>query len=456
MTKRVSFFVLVGIIIVFAVLAYQLMATFFVPMFLAVVLVIVFWPLHQRLVTLCRGRRRVAAALTTTAVLLIVLVPTIVIASMAAAEGLAMVTRFDKELVKVQLRKLRRNLGVETPYLPDLREINDSLSAIKDQANPLARTSAINALGERLQRLEQKLATLDPPPPKVDPAPLKSAFKTLKEVDPEDELAYEAAYRTAVEEFHDYRLALLGGQYQAWFKELANPTDEQLAQLFEQAKAKGSGSLLSITGKTGAALGGIILGLAIMVMALYFFFADGAAINSGVMAAIPLDEDYKRELITEFDRTSRAVVVATLLAAVVQGLLAGVGFYFAGLDSIFLLTLLTMVCALIPFVGAATVWVPACLYLFFVEEHVTAAILLAIYGAAIVSTADNVVKPWVLHGQSNLHPLLALLSVLGGVQALGPIGILVGPMVVVFLQTLLRILQRELKTIERQAATDSG
>ncbi len=59
--------------------------------------------------------------------------------------------------------------------------------------------------------------------------------------------------------------------------------------------------------------------------------------------------------------------------------------------------------------------------------------------------ADNVIKPWVLHGQSNLHPLLALLSVLGGVKTLGPIGLLVGPMVVSFLQALLNMLNTELR-----------
>ena len=63
--------------------------------------------------------------------------------------------------------------------------------------------------------------------------------------------------------------------------------------------------------------------------------------------------------------------------------------------------------------------------------------------------ADNVIKPYVLHGQSNLHPLLALLSVLGGVATLGPIGILVGPMVVAFLQTLLKILQREMRDLDQ-------
>jgi predicted PurR-regulated permease PerM len=101
------------------------------------------------------------------------------------------------------------------------------------------------------------------------------------------------------------------------------------------------------------------------------------------------------------------------------------------------------------------VWVPVCLYQLLYEERPLAAGLLALYCATIVGLADNVVKTIVLHGQSRLHPLLALLSVLGGVAALGPIGILVGPMVVVFLQTLLNIMQRELAAIdERVTATE--
>ena len=111
--------------------------------------------------------------------------------------------------------------------------------------------------------------------------------------------------------------------------------------------------------------------------------------------------------------------------------------------------LLTSVLALVPFVGAAAVWVPACLFLVFVDGRTGAGIFLGIYGMIIVSGADNVIKPFILHGKSNLHPLWALLSVLGGVSALGPIGILVGPMVVVFLQTLLKILQREIAAMDR-------
>ena len=65
----------------------------------------------------------------------------------------------------------------------------------------------------------------------------------------------------------------------------------------------------------------------------------------------------------------------------------------------------------------------------------------------MVSTVDNIIKPYVLQGQSKLHPLLALLSILGGVGALGPIGVFVGPIAVAFLQAALTMLQTELDTL---------
>src|SRR5690606_39109604 len=106
----------------------------------------------------------------------------------------------------------------------------------------------------------------------------------------------------------------------------------------------------------------------------------------------------------------------------------------------------------VPFVGAAAVWGACAIWLYY-EGHSFAAIALAIYGAVIVSGADNIIKPIVLHGRSNLHPLLALLSVLGAVQALGPIGIFVGPMVVAFVQALLTMVKGELNEMGSDATT---
>ena len=185
-------------------------------------------------------------------------------------------------------------------------------------------------------------------------------------------------------------------------------------------------------------LGRFLIGLGVMFISVYYFLVDGPGMIRTIMRLSPLDDEYEQQLITQFDELSRAVVLATLLSAFAQGILAGIGFYFAGAGWVFLLTMLAMLFAMIPFIGCAAIWVPVCLWLMF-TGHTVAAVVLAIYCIAVVSMADNVIKPFVLHGRSNLHPLLALLSVLGGVQALGPIGIFVGPMVVAFLQTLLNM-----------------
>ena len=200
---------------------------------------------------------------------------------------------------------------------------------------------------------------------------------------------------------------------------------------------------------------GVLIGLAIMVISLYYFLADGPQMIAAVMHLSPLDPGYEKELLERFGHVSRAVVVATLLSAVVQG--AGRHRLLLRLPQkapVFLLTALTMVTAMVPFVGAAAVWVCVCGWVYLYGEHVvdgqivtgdpwTAAIL-AIYCTIVVSGIDNVIKPFILHGQSKLHPLLALLSILGGVQVLGPVGILVGPMLVSFLQALLNMLRKEL------------
>jgi predicted PurR-regulated permease PerM len=207
-----------------------------------------------------------------------------------------------------------------------------------------------------------------------------------------------------------------------------------------------------IAARAPVAIAKLIIGLIVMTVSLFYFLADGRRMLEAVMRLVPLDVRYQWQLLQEFEEVSRAVVSSTLLAAIVQAVLAGFGFSFAGLGNVFLLTLLTFFGALVPFVGAAAVWGAASLYLLFFVKNTWAAAGLALWGLCVVSTVDNVIKPIVLHGQSKLHPLLALLSVLGGVGALGPIGIFVGPIAVAFLQAALTMLQVELDSLSGGAA----
>jgi len=252
--------------------------------------------------------------------------------------------------------------------------------------------------------------------------------------------------------FDDFKTQQLGGKTRAWAATLLNPTEEQSEVYITKLTNQLRDTLFVFGGKGLTYILFMVGGSIVMIVSFYFFLLDGKSMINAFKRLSPLDDQHEQELVDQFSRVSRAVVVATLLSALVQGLLAGVGFYFASLESIFLLTVLSAVLAMVPFLGAASVWIPCALYLYFIDNNMTAAIGLGIYGAAVISMADNVIKPLVLHGQSKLHPLFAFLSVIGGLAMLGPIGILIGPMIVAFLQTLLEILHNEVREFKQNSS----
>jgi predicted PurR-regulated permease PerM len=458
MSRNLSLIVLGAVLLVIGFFAFRVLATFLVPLFLAVLLVVVFHPVHQRLLAWCRGRRHPAALLTTVAVMLVVLVPSGLVITLAAAEGVALVKQFDPQNIQQRLSGIRTRLGLEVPQRRQLRTLETDLEGLltltQDRASAAEQQTEVHDLLARIDALQTDLAkSNEKNVPSL--APLRNALKRIPETKA-GTLDNQDAARSALLAFQEFRTELLGGPLAEMLKTAANPGVEDFAAWKTQAVAYLQQSLAPAAGATGLFVFRLVLGTAIMIVSLYFFFADGPAFINAITRLLPLEEGYVRELIEEFDSLSRAVVLATLISALVQGILAGFGFWVAGVGAVFLLMLLTILCALIPFIGAATVWICVCLWLVFYEDRWLAASLLAVYGTAIVSMSDNVVKPLILHGRSNLHPLLALLSILGGVQALGPIGILIGPMIVAFLQTLLKILHRELTALNQEEGEANG
>jgi len=456
MSRIVSFFVLIAIICVIGFLFYRVIAPFILPLFLAALLVVIFHPLHRRVLTWCKERQRLAALCTTALVLLIVLIPLSFVLAMAAAEGSAVVARLDVAELQGKLAQARDRFG--WLQMTDAREIREVEGLLNQLRLAAGESEDLSLYKPSIQKVMNDLDTLQADY-KVTSADTAPRFDRLRSTIAEwagpaavEDRPGRQQVNAGVNQFHDLKQELLGGSLSAWFKDLANPTELQGRQFLAKVVENIQQFLLSIGGQTTAMVGRFVVGMIIMVVSMFFFLVDGPSMVTTIMRLSPLDDRYEKELLADFENVSRAVVVATLLSAFVQAILGGIGYFAAGFESVILMMLLTGLLAMIPFVGAAAVWVPACLWLYFMDERVLAAVVLAIYGTAVISAVDNVIKPIVLHGRSRLHPLLALLSVLGGVNALGPIGILVGPMVVAFLQTLLNILHRELVQFDSERA----
>lgn len=466
-----SLIALIAVILVIGLLFYKVMVGFFVPVFLAAVLVVVFRPLHQYILRRSGNRPKVAAATTTVLIMLSVLFPFGLIASSATVQGIALMQDFNAGSVQTALVKFRNSLGLTREFDTELNNVQVELDkllvhaalvdsndprgkiklnaegeaysdelvrmgrAVADSLNKLRKVVVESDIGKHNPELDQRFTSL-----------IEKAYElgTLKD----DELFFLGDANLLASSVRSIRVDVLGGNYLAAVKDMANPTKDQISMATQQVREYIQPRLLSLTSATMGIVVRLIIGCAILIVCVFFFLYDGPDMVRTMMALIPLDDRYEAELLMEFDRVSRAVVLATIFSAITQGAVAGMGYYVCGLPSLALLIMLTTMFAMIPFVGPAIVWVPACIYLAFYDNNIWAAVGLALWGVLVVGTVDNFVKAGVLHGQSQLHPLLALLSVLGGVQALGPVGIVVGPMAVVLLQTSLSILQREMVHLE--------
>lgn len=190
----------------------------------------------------------------------------------------------------------------------------------------------------------------------------------------------------------------------------------------------------------------LLVAFGMFLVALYYFLADGAALLQSTKQLIPVQSQHQQRLAEQFAKVVRAVVLATFLAAFVQGLATAVALQVCGLGHFVIFLALSTVAALIPLAGTWIVWGPCAIWLA-AQGHTGTAIGLAIYGFLVVGLLDNVVRTYVLNSDAQLHPLLAFVSVLGALQVMGLWGVFIGPIVASCLYALLQIFNAELKEL---------
>ena len=178
--------------------------------------------------------------------------------------------------------------------------------------------------------------------------------------------------------------------------------------------------------KVGLALGGGLLELALSILIAFFLFRDsGSAAERLTTAVGRIAGEQGKHLLTVASNTVRGVVTGILGTALVQAILAGIGFVIAGVPGAALLALLTFFCSVVPVVGTALIWLPAALWLFH-QGSTGWGIFMLIWGAG-VANIDNVVKPWLISQGSDMPFILIFFGVLGGALAFGFIGVFLGP-----------------------------
>ncbi len=189
-----------------------------------------------------------------------------------------------------------------------------------------------------------------------------------------------------------------------------------------------------------AAVLAVLSGIAELLLAIalaFFFYRDGPAMAQRAQKVMErLAGEKGRRMLSLTADVTRGVVYGLLGTAVAQGVLAGFGFWIAGVPQPLLLGVITGVISVLP-VGAPIIWIPATIWLF-VQGNWGWGLFMGLYGGLVISSVDNIIRPWLISRGADLPLLLTLLGAIGGVLAFGILGLFLGPVLLAVGYTLLK------------------
>jgi predicted PurR-regulated permease PerM len=188
-----------------------------------------------------------------------------------------------------------------------------------------------------------------------------------------------------------------------------------------------------------------VTSLILIIFSMYFFFKDGDRLLGKLMELTPLANKYDRAIFKKFRDVGYSTILSTFITAIVQGLVGGIGFMIIGLPAFFPAVIMTVL-SLLPYIGSAIVWLPVGVYLLFVGQIWQGIFLLA-WGLLVVSLIDNFLRPYLIKGKAEVHPIFIFFSILGGIALFGFWGIIFGPLIIALTVTILDIYEKEFKEV---------
>ncbi len=230
------------------------------------------------------------------------------------------------------------------------------------------------------------------------------------------------------------------------------PIDTLLTGLETQVQAVAPGFELNLSeqikqsiswfaGNLGTIFAGtvsVVFTFLIAMMGSFYLFRDGEKLVSWMVSVSPLKDAEDKVIMERIAKSIRSVATGTVLVAILQGVMAALGFAIFGIDRPILWGTIGALGALLPGLGTATIMVPAVIYLLY-TGMIGNAIGLLVWAAVTVLIVDNFISPYLMSRGNNLHPFVVLLSVLGGISLFGPIGFIIGPVTVSLFLVLLEL-----------------
>lgn len=188
----------------------------------------------------------------------------------------------------------------------------------------------------------------------------------------------------------------------------------------------------------------VLFSLFLTIVSLFFFLRDGARWRKALILISPLSKEDDEKILNKLSLSINGIIKGYLLIALIQGFLMGIGLAFFGVPNAALWGVIAGIGSLIPTVGTALVSIPAVIFLF-ATGNTFGGIGMSIWAFALVGWVDNLLNPIIISSKIKIPQILVLFSILGGLVLWGPIGFLIGPLVISLLYSLISIYNNEYK-----------
>ena len=233
-----------------------------------------------------------------------------------------------------------------------------------------------------------------------------------------------------------------GGQYIQFIQHAVEAPVQRIVPEFTFNIAAAIGNILAFISANLASILSqtfiVTLETFLMLLAFFFFLRDGNELLAGISTASPFGKEESREILEKMHLTIKSVINGTLFVALIRWILVGVGFYILHIPNSILWGSIGGVIGAIPGLGTAFAFIPAVVYLYLLGHHV-AAIVLGVYGLIVLMLVDNILTPYFFGKGLAVAPIFVLFSILGGLFFFGPLGFILGPLVLSVFLSVFRI-----------------
>jgi len=196
---------------------------------------------------------------------------------------------------------------------------------------------------------------------------------------------------------------------------------------------------------------GALVSLAFMAFTLYFFFVDGEHLTRTFISAMPIERDYTSIFLRKLRDSCKQLLVGYFLVALLQSTALFLICLVIGIRAPLVLAALALIAAFVPMIGTGLVWIPAAVGIA-LGGHPQKAILFFLLSAALVGMLDDFIRPRLLRERPKIHPLLLFLAILGGLQAFGFNGIVIGPLILVLFFSSVELYEQAYKSPAESAS----